>query len=82
VLTSKYKYSPKDIWEYLRALGYECYAIGEGRRFYSKDKYGPVMKTSGPTVRDNYLFIPHSVSRPWTKVRTSLRKRMNRSITV
>jgi FkbM family methyltransferase len=57
-LTSRYDYDVGDIWTYLKALSYVCYAIGENGRFCREDKYGPVLRPLGPTTRDNYLFIP------------------------
>jgi FkbM family methyltransferase len=57
-LMSRYDYKVGDIWTYLKALSYECYAVGESGSFYREDKYGPVLRPLGPTTRDNYIFIP------------------------
>jgi FkbM family methyltransferase len=57
-LMSRYDHKIEDIWAYLKALSYECYAIGESGSFYREDKCGPVLRPLGPTTRDNYLFIP------------------------
>jgi FkbM family methyltransferase len=57
-LMSRYDYNVGDIWTYLKALSYECYAVGESGSFYQEDKYGPVLRPLGPSTRDNYIFIP------------------------
>jgi FkbM family methyltransferase len=59
ILMSRYGYKIGDIWTYLKALGYECYAIGESGNLYPEDKYGPMLMPLGPSVRDNYIFIPN-----------------------
>lgn len=61
-LMSRYDHKVGDIWMYLKALSYECYAVGENGRFYRGAKYGAVVRPLGPTTRDNYIFIPEGFS--------------------